>query len=428
MVRQLPTEVRRRVAELWLDGNTYRDISRETGVSVGAIASIIEEERRRVPDIEELRALRQSLKRTDTAVADAQRGARFLEKLDSLNIHIDRLPAYVNLLDQYGQKAGEILELGQRLRNLEASCGKTYNEIVADAAEKTNRLQEMTIRIGDLKREEETIKKSLQDISQLKALSEKMGHHSLSLHRLDSFIEHHIKLEELGFSPKATELLASELSNQGLDPQKAASKLASLLSQHQELAMTVAQLEREKIKVQADIKSKKDQQEALARQLETLRQQVNSFESLIQNEENIHRNKIAQLAEQHALKQKELEAQIQNLETKRKAVAKEIEMLKDEGEAVQARLGEAQAALQNIEEMTEKARPLATLAALMEDPRFPLDPAILLRVSASFIDGLRAHIEANPKFVSSSLELRRKLEEISKSLGMELHLAARKAQ
>ena len=414
--------------ELWLDGNAYRDISRKTDVSVGAIASIIDDVRRRVPDIEELRALRQSLKRTDTTVADAQRGARFLEKLDNLNIHIDRLPGCINLLDQYGQKAGEILELGQRLRDLEASYGKTYNEVVADAAEKTNQLQEMTIRIGDLRREEETIKKSLQDISQLRALSEKMGHHNLTLHRLDSFIEQNIKLEELGFSPKAAELLASELANQGLDPQKAASTLASLLSQHQELAMTVAQLEQEKTRVQADIESKKTQQEALTRRLETLTQQVNSFESLIQNEENIHRSKIAQLVEQYASKQKELEAQMRNLETRQKDVAKETKMLKDEGEVVQARLGEAQTTLTKIEEKVAGTRALATLVALMGEPRSPLDPAILLRVSASFIEGLRAHIEANPQFVSNSLGLGRKLEDISKALGMELRLATRKAQ
>ncbi len=64
---------------------------------------------------------------------------------------------------------------------------------MADAGEKARKLREMTTRVENLRREEETAKKSLHDLKQLKSLSEKMGRHNLTLHRLDSFIEQRIR-------------------------------------------------------------------------------------------------------------------------------------------------------------------------------------------------------------------------------------------
>jgi len=86
MVRQIPIEVRRRVVELWMDGNSYRQVSAKTGVSLGTISIIINEERRKVPDIEGLRELKLALKQADANLTDALRGASFLEKLNDLDI------------------------------------------------------------------------------------------------------------------------------------------------------------------------------------------------------------------------------------------------------------------------------------------------------------------------------------------------------
>jgi len=427
MVRQIPSEVRRRVLELWLDGNTYRTIHVETDVSVGAISLIIDEERKKVPDIDELSRLRVALKQAGANLTDAFRGAVFLEKLNYLNVQIDRIPVCISLLNQYGEEAGEALESRRRLKELEASQGKTYTQILAEAAEKAKQLQDMARSVEDLRREEETIKKSLQDLEQLKALNEKVNLHSLTLHRLDRFIEQSSRLEELGFTPKVAEILASELPKQGLDPQKAAVRLTGLLSEYGSLEKAVAGLQ-ETTRLQNDIEMKKVQQEDITKQLETLRGQVNEHKSLVENLENIRRNKIVQLEEEYSLKQKGLETEIQNLERNREAVEKATRELKDEGEAVQASLGEAQAALTKIEEKLAKTRPLATLSLLMEEPESQLDPNTLLKVSASVIEGLTAHIKANPSLTSNPPELQRKLKEISKTLGTEIRLATRKVE
>lgn len=139
MVRQIPNEIRRRVVKLWLNGNTYRAISIRIGVSLGVISSIITKERGKVPDIDELRELKVALIQADTNPIDALRGADFLGKLNDLNIPMTRIPACINLLNQYGEKTEQVLDSGLRLKELETSQGKTYEHILTDATEKSQR-------------------------------------------------------------------------------------------------------------------------------------------------------------------------------------------------------------------------------------------------------------------------------------------------
>lgn len=73
MVRKHPPEVRRRVVELWLDGNTYKDIYAETGASPASSSSIIDRTRKQVPDIDELRRLNIFLKNAGANLRDALR-------------------------------------------------------------------------------------------------------------------------------------------------------------------------------------------------------------------------------------------------------------------------------------------------------------------------------------------------------------------
>ncbi len=110
MVRELSLEVRLRIVELWLDGDSYRRIPAETGASLGAISSIIDGEKKRVPGVQELRQLNVALKKADANLMDALRGARLLEKLNSLNIQVDGIRCCISLLEKYGENAGDVLD------------------------------------------------------------------------------------------------------------------------------------------------------------------------------------------------------------------------------------------------------------------------------------------------------------------------------
>ena len=277
MVHRFPTEERNRIVLLWLDGNSYREISAKTNnASLGAISNIIDEETKKIPDIKELRQLNVTLKKTGSNLTEVLRGTRFLEKLNSLNLPIDGIESCIKLLDKYGEAAGDVLLSGQKLMELELSQGKTYNYILSEAAEKASRLEETTKRVKNLRTEEETVKKSLRDIEQLKAINEKMSNSSLTVQRLDAFIEHNIRLEQLGLTPKATELLASELAKHGIDPQKAATTLSELLAEKKNLETTVTQLRKEKTTFQRDLDASKSWRTRLEESTEGT-ERANSF-------------------------------------------------------------------------------------------------------------------------------------------------------
>ena len=97
MVRKLAPELRRRVFEFWLEGKNYREISNATSVSSGAITQIIDEKRKKVPELDELRDLKIALKKADVSVIDAKRGALFQERISALNIQLERIPSIIKL-------------------------------------------------------------------------------------------------------------------------------------------------------------------------------------------------------------------------------------------------------------------------------------------------------------------------------------------
>jgi len=457
MVRQIPLEQHRRVVELWLEGHSYRVISTKMGISLGAIASIISDERKKAPVMEELRDLKVALTQANAALLDAIRGASFLEKLNYLNIQIDLIPDCISLLDQYGEKAGEVLKSGIRLKELEVSQRKTYEHIVTDAHEMVKDLREMAQRLEDLRVQERTIKKCLHNLEQLKTLFDKMNRYGLTLVRLDLFIEQTIRLEGLGFTLKAAEILASELARRSLDPEKSAITLAKLLSEHGGLEEVVAKLLAERSKLQHEIEAKMvevdglmRQKEALLSQLEALKRQVDEYEDITRRQEQILGVRLKQLEEEYAVEHKKLEAlhserlqklnreygmkkasleeDIKSLEGRRNEIAKDIQELQNEHVATQASIGDAEKALKEIGERVAEKRPLAALTSIIEEPKAPIEPATLLTVILDIVEGLKIHLTANPKIVSSPQKLDAQLEELSRTLTGEFIFGARKAR
>jgi len=427
MVRKLPSEVRKKVVQLWLDGNSYSGIHHKAGPSTGASSSIISQLRKEVPEIDELRNLNIALRNAGGNLADALKGARFLSKLNQLNIQTVGVATCISLLDRYGEKAGEVLESGQRLKELEVSQGKTCEQIIHDAMEKVKQLKDAEASLGNLRRREETIKNSLQDLERLKALNEKITSVGLKPEHLDWYINHSIRLQQLGFPLQTAELLASELAKLGLSPQDAAAKLPSLLSQYGSLVTAVAKLQKENDRLNKDVERKKTQQEGVTKQLEASKKQVEDHRRLIKDEEASYRGRTEQFQKECGLKQKELEAEIQSLKEEREYVANSIQELKKEREAVQASLDRTQDAFKKIEERLAKDRLLATLALLIEEPRSQAESTTVLKVSTSFIEALKEHIDANPQLVSSSPAVISKLNEIGRTFAVECKLATRRA-
>lgn len=443
MVRPIPPDLRRRVVELWLEGNTYRSISNRAGVSAGAISSIIDEERRRIPDVEELRSLKISLTGAKVALIDAVRTVNLLKRLDELNVPVETLPALTGLLHRYGDNAEQVLESAVRLTQIEASQGKTYEKILSEATEKTVQLQKATMHLQDLKKNEEAAKSSLVELERLKGLDQKMRQYGVSYSRLDEIIEDGKRLGELGFTSKTAEILASGLEKTGMNPSEAAITLSNLLSRYRGLEDAVARLTAENHRLQQEIEARKSEHQTLVGQIETAR-------NLLAEEEKLHRTKVRQLEEEHEGRRRQLEAsyarqikelndkylaekakleeEIRKLQDNRQQLVKEIKTMSDERDAVQTSLNTISETLKAIGDEIRGKRLLATLVSLTEHPEAPLDPTALLKATVAVIQGLRSHLETNREVVGDPWKLKQQLNDLSVILAKELQHAIQKAK
>lgn len=433
-----------------MEGKNFREISSITGVSLGAISEMITEERSKVPDIDELRELKVTLKQTNAPLVDALRGAAFLERLNASNVPVDRIPTCIELLNQYGEKSREILEYGQRLKELEESQGKTYEKIIIEASEKIRELEEAKKRVADLLTEEEKIRNSIHEQGRLKNLQDKLNQHNLTHVTLDAFIEQSIKLVELGFTPEVAEILAPELTKRGIDPHYAAATLTSFLKQNQSLESAVTNLQVDASRLQKDIETKNSQLEGSTKQLEALKSQTNDFKLIIKGQENIHKNRLRQLEDEYSLKQKEfeikhqkcmselnrqysemkakLEEEIQSLTRKRDAKEKEIKELNTEHNDIQRYMDEAKTALEGINDKVTGNRFLAVYTLLTEEPQSHINGTTVLKASLSLLTGLKTHVEANLNLVSNPMKLMQQLDMMIMIIAEELRFATRKTE
>jgi len=311
MTGRITTPSRNRVVTLWLLGENYREIQAETGVSLGAIAAIIDEERKRVPDVDGLRGLNVALQGHHVTIPDALRGATIIQKVNDLDIDQKRALSCLKALSRY-ERPDLVLDAAQELMELEASSGRPYQQILADVVAKEQRRRRLVANIGNLERKEGVALASLHEVDGLRAIAAKMKAHRITADRLDGIIENGVKLERLGFTLAAAESLATELARIGMDPSKASAVLAAMLAKYEGLEGAVAEEQRlgQAIKMgRTEIGSLSSQIDALRRQAEGQRQLALKAERQFQDE--------------YAIKRRGFQVEMGELERRRDTVAAE---------------------------------------------------------------------------------------------------------
>ncbi len=428
MVHELTPDVRAEVIKLWLAGYSFREIHAKTGVSLGTISSLVNQEKTRTPDIEHARKLILLLKKRKSTLQDALRGAMFLERLDSLNIKVSSLQGCIRLLDQYGEKAGEVLKSAIRLSQLEESQGKTYDQILEEAINTEKQLEHAKGALKDLEEKKKKITRSLQDLELLRDLNERLRRHNLTPQHLDAFIEQNLKLGKLGFTPVSAELLAGELAKTGSDPQTATTTLTHILTQHKDLESAISSLQIRKTNLEEDIKTKKTELDKATKELDTTNNQVNHFKQLIKDNESASQAKMDQLEKESKSARERLSAEVENLKSQREEAQRAVEDLRKERDAIKSNIDQAHTAIAEIQERIAGNRRLATLVSLINEPRSPLEQTTVIEVAITIIQGIASHLRAHHQLVSNTLLLTQRLDEIAETLAMEHRLAARKTQ
>ena len=236
MSRLLKPESKARALRLWLSGLTYRAVTEETGVSLGAMNELVNEARKKAPDIDDLRQLNVTLQKSGVALADAIRACSVISQLHELGVGINELSEYVEsskkLATAQGVGAAELVESAIRLLKLEKETGKPYHEVVREFENKQARVNELDLKIkalsnervkiqGELSQANEKLSKTLQELKH--AISTKERLQRLGLEKTATLAEFIEDYERLGFNVREIQKLnewRKSLAEAGINPDK----------------------------------------------------------------------------------------------------------------------------------------------------------------------------------------------------------------
>lgn len=158
-------EVEEAILRRLLEGATYREIQREFGVSLATINRIVEDARKRLPDVDTLMKLSRLLRKSGSNIFDATRGARLQEKLNLFDVTPDELEHYLKLTERsFSDEVldNKILEAAIKLMRLEEKCEKPYEAILRDFEFMLSEATRLKAEKKVLEEKKRTLKKDLE--------------------------------------------------------------------------------------------------------------------------------------------------------------------------------------------------------------------------------------------------------------------------
>jgi len=230
----LKPEVKARALRLWLSGLAYRAINEKTGVSLGAMNELVNEARKKAPDIDDLRQLNIALQKSGASVLDVARGAKLLDRINVLGVSLERLEGFIGIIDKIcsdrNVEADKFVGSAIRLTELETKTGKPCQEIVPEFDEKQARVKELDLKVKELDRErvkiqgelsqaQEKLSKTLEELKHAIGTKERLQR--LGLEKTDTLAEFIEDYELLGFDAEEVQKLAEwrkALKAMGIDP------------------------------------------------------------------------------------------------------------------------------------------------------------------------------------------------------------------
>jgi len=238
--RRIPRVKRIEVASQYLLGDNYREIEEETGVSHGSIVNIIRElEKGELAidgaaneQVDDLRQLAVELKSSGLKPAQAMNGIRFYKRLTEMEITPKDLECWSNIVREIRNadfQLRDFVEATRRLRELEKSQGKTFEEL-AEEYQKYH---------GEIER----LRKAVSSLEKNKvALSDLTGK---------------LSKESEGLK-KQKEILANQVEMQATKLRDSKSGLAEAVKEKSVLQQEINQLQRRKVKISSEIDGREE--------------------------------------------------------------------------------------------------------------------------------------------------------------------------
>jgi len=256
-MKQLPFETRMEVLDLYLQGLSGDKVSEKTGVSKGAVISIIKDAREgKYPQLEvkgridELHNLAVRLRKQNLDLTQARLGFSFLQRLLSLGVEPDRLEEWISFCSEMSPTPPQdFVPAAMELLKVEKETGLSYHELSSKVEKLAVEQQRLTDTIGDLESRE---KRSIEIKAEIGENEKRLGELSTERSKLQAEVS-----SLMSFIQKQSQAL-------GILPGELEAKLGELVNLDEEIASKRSEYNR----LQGEVEALSERHEKLSSQME----------------------------------------------------------------------------------------------------------------------------------------------------------------
>jgi len=222
-MKQFPYQTRMEVLDLYLQGLSGDKVSEKTGVSKGAVVSIIKDAREgKYPELElkgridELHNVAVRLRKEKLDLAQARLGFGFFQRLLAIGVEPDRLEEWIAFCSETSPAPPEdFIPAAMELLRVERETGLSYSELTSQVKELADKRQKLIDAVGELEAKEKRsgeleaeIERNKKRASELRVEKDKLEG---EVNFFRSFIEK--RAEALGIAASELEGKLKELVN-----------------------------------------------------------------------------------------------------------------------------------------------------------------------------------------------------------------------
>jgi len=255
-MKQLPFETKMEVLDLYLQGFSADKVSEKTGVSKGAVISIIKDAREeKYPQLElkgridELHNLAVRLRKQNLDLTQARLGFSFLQRLLSLGVEPDRLEEWIAFCSEISPSPPEgFIPAAMELLHIEKETGKGYFQIASEVKELCSQREKLISEVGDLKAKESRARELRGEVKESEGKVEELRlqkeHLEKDVNSLKSFLGRKaealgIPLHELEARLRDLVSLEEEIANRGKEKNKLEREIEALTERQEKLSSRV---------------------------------------------------------------------------------------------------------------------------------------------------------------------------------------------
>ena len=267
-MRQIPFKAKMETIEFYLSGFSTNEIVAKTGISKGAVISILKDAREgKSPSLElkdrvdELHNLSVKLRKEGLELPEAKLGFTFLKRLQDLNVEPDKVKQWIEFCSEISPSPPEgFVSAAMELLQVEKETGKNHIEIASEVKELSNQREKLMGEVEDLQTQAAKAKELKSQIEESEKKVQKLGAQNEKLETNVNFLNKLLqeRAEKLGISSdelekKLGELvsLENEVTNRAEDKNRLEGEIEALTEGQEKLS---SRMEKATSDFQGDIK------------------------------------------------------------------------------------------------------------------------------------------------------------------------------